>query len=112
MPETRRGRGIRDQVFRLNLSYLLAAREVLQGDEAAAGEILFGLEEPLTDWLRSASVEAVVNLARSPAVVFRLRLPERSAQKLLTACGGESDQRWVAAMHLSLLSSEAPDGTG
>jgi hypothetical protein len=111
-PEPRRGPGIREQVFRLNLGYLLAARDVLQSGEAPAAEVLFGLEEPLSEWLRLASVEALVNLARSPAAVFRLRLPEQSAEKLLAACGGEPDQRWIAAMHLSLLSSGAPDGTG
>lgn len=92
---------LREAVFRLNLAYLLTARELLVADEPVHAEILFGLQEPLASWLKAASIDAVTTLARSPALLYAPRLGGAVAT-VLGACEEANTPPWLAPLHLAL----------
>jgi len=80
-----------EEVFQLNLSYLLLARRLVVQDVVQA-EIVLGVREPLTSWLREASAGAIATLANSP-----VRGPRAAAA---AEGGGERArrlQRWALA---------------
>ena len=69
---------VSEDVFQLNLSYLLTVRQLVAAGKEAQAEILFGLKEPLLSWLCTASAEAVTALAGSPTLVsMGLACPSR-----------------------------------
>ena len=51
------------EVFQLNLSYLMLAQRLVVQD-AVKAEIVLGVKEPLTSWLREASAPAIATLGR------------------------------------------------
>ena len=91
-----------EEIFRLNLAYLLLARRLLAEDEQRAA-IALGLREPLTSWLRQASAAAIATLARSPVLVHALRLPQKAAANVLAAC---DDGRWLGPAHVAVAAVE------
>jgi len=91
-----------EEIFRVNLAYLLLARRLLVEDEPHAA-IALGLREPLTSWLRQASAGAIATLARSPVVLHELRLPQKAAASVLAAC---DEGRWLGPAHVALAAVE------
>ena len=90
------GAPLSEEIFRLNLSYLMLAQRLLAQDEQRAA-IALGVREPLTSWLRDASPSAVATLARSPVAVHALRLPRKAADHVLAACNearGSAPSMW------------------
>ena len=51
------GAPLPEEIFQLNLSYLMLAQRLLAQDEQRAA-IALGVREPLTSWLREASASA------------------------------------------------------
>ena len=98
---------VSEDVFQLNLSYLLTVRQLVAAGKEAQAEILFGLKEPLLSWLRTASAEAVAALAGSPTLVYEPRLPEPALDRILDAYEGTSTRRWLASVHVAMSSAEA-----
>jgi len=90
------------EVFQLNLSYLMLAQRLVVQD-AVRAEIVLGVKEPLTSWLREASAPAIATLANSPVAVHALRLPQRAAATVLAAC---NDGRWLGPAHVALAAVE------
>jgi hypothetical protein len=91
-----------EEIFQLNLSYLMLAQRLIVQDGIRA-EIVLGVREPLTSWLREASVGAIATLAGSPVAVHALRLPQKAAANVLAAC---NDGRWLGPAHLALAAIE------
>jgi len=91
-----------EEVFQLNLSYLMLAQRLVVQD-AVQAEIVLGLREPLTSWLREASAGAIATLANSPVAVHALRLPKKAAANVLAAC---NDGRWLGPAHVALAAIE------
>ena len=97
------GAPLPEEIFRLNLSYLMLAQRLLAQDEQRAA-IALGVREPLTSWLREASAGAIATLARSPVAVHELRLPKKAAANVLAAC---NDGRWLGPVHVAMTAVEA-----
>ncbi len=95
-----------EEIFRLNLSYLILAQRLLAQDEQRAA-IALGVREPLTSWLREASASAVATLARSPVAIHELRLPTKASASVLAAC---NDARWLGPVHEAMTAIEATRG--
>ena len=91
-----------EEVFQLNLSYLLLAQRLIVQD-AIRAEVVLGVREPLTSWLRKASASAIAALASSPVAAHALRLPQKTAANVLAAC---NDGRWLGPAHLALAAIE------
>jgi hypothetical protein len=96
------GMPLSEEIFRLNLSYLLLAQRLLALD-AQRAEILLGVTEPLASWLREASTSAIAALASSPVAVHKMRLPEGAAANVLAAC---TDARWLGPIHVAVAAVE------
>ncbi len=96
------GTPLPEEIFKLNLCYLFLAQRLIARDERQA-EILLGVKEPLTSWLRSAGVHAITALASSPVAIHSLRLPRRAAGSVLAAC---DDGRWLGPAHVALAAVE------
>jgi Flagellar transcriptional activator (FlhD) len=92
------GAALREEVFRLNLAYLVLAQRLVAEDPVAAG-VVFGVREPLLAWLRTASIGAITTLARSPVTLFAPRFPRQGAERVLAACS-QADGLGVA--HLTM----------
>jgi hypothetical protein len=88
---------VREEVFRLNLTYLMLAKRLIAEDPVAS--VVFSVRESLLSWLRSASIGAITTLARSPVALFTLRLPRQGAERVLAACC-QSDG--LGAAHLTM----------
>lgn len=69
-------------IERVNLTYLLAARDAAR-DSVPYAMAAFGVPQTLGQWLATATVEAVMDLARLPVCAFAVRVP---AQALERAC--------------------------
>jgi hypothetical protein len=95
-----------EEVFQLNLSYLMLAQRLVAQD-AVRAEIVLGVREPLTSWLREASADAIATLANSPVAVHALRLPQKAADHVLAAC---NDGRWLGPVHVAITALEATRG--
>jgi hypothetical protein len=91
-----------EEVFRLNLNYLLLAQRLVVQDEIRA-EIVLGVREPLASWLRAASAGAIATLASSPVAIHALRLPQPAAANLLAAC---TASRWLGPAHVAVAAVE------
>ena len=91
-----------DEVFELNLAYLMLAQRLVVQD-AVRAEIVLGVKEPLASWLRGASAAAIAALAGSPVAVHALRLPGKAAADVLAACNAS---RWLGPAHLALAAVE------
>jgi hypothetical protein len=96
------GAPLDEEIFRLNLSYLLLAQRLLALD-AQRAEILLGIKEPLASWLRGASTDAIAALASSPVAIHKMRLPESAAANVLAAC---TDARWLGPIHVAVAAVE------
>ena len=95
-----------EEIFQLNLSYLMLAQRLLAQDEQRAA-IALGIREPLTSWLREASASAVAALARSPVALHELRLPKKASATVLAAC---NEVRWLGPVHVAMTAVEATRG--
>jgi hypothetical protein len=95
-----------EEVFQLNLSYLMLAQRLVVQD-AVRAEIVLGVREPLTSWLREASPSAVATLARSPVAVHEFRPPRKAADHVLAAC---DEARWLGPIHVAMMAVEATRG--
>ena len=100
------GAPLSEEIFQLNLSYLMLAQRLLAQDEQRA-VIALGVREPLTSWLRDASPSAVATLARSPVAVHELRLPKKASATVLAAC---NEARWLGPVHVAMTAVEATRG--
>jgi hypothetical protein len=72
--------------------------------DAHQAEILLGVREPLTSWLRQASASAVAALASCPVAIHELRLPKKASANMLAAC---NDARWLGPVHVAMTAVEA-----
>ena len=97
------GAPLSEEIFRLNLSYLMLARRLLAQDEQQAA-IALGVREPLTSWLREASASALAALAHSPVAIHELRLPKKASANVLAAC---NEVRWLGPVHMTMTAVEA-----
>jgi hypothetical protein len=77
--------GMRRRMRALNHAYLQLARDCVLQHGGELAEALLGLSPELCEWLSKADGAAVDRLARSPALVFGLRLPPE-VPSLLRAC--------------------------
>jgi hypothetical protein len=100
------GTPLPEEIFQLNLSYLLIAQRLIAQD-AHQAEILLGVKEPLTSWLRGASVSAIAALANSPVAIHALRLPPKAAGSVLAAC---NDAQWFGPVHVAVSALEVSHG--
>ena len=100
------GAPLPEEIFQLNLSYLLLAQRLVARDTHQA-EIFLGVKEPLTSWLRGASVSAITALANSPVAIHALRLPPKAAGRVLAAC---NEARWFAPVHVAMAALEVAHG--
>ena len=88
------------EIYRLNLTYLIAARDALLTSGQDYAEIAFGVSEPLLSWLRRASGSQIHELAGSSGLVFTLRLPlGRAGEGILAACASGREAALEARMH-------------
>jgi hypothetical protein len=99
------GTPLSEEIFHLNLSYLLLAQRMIAQDEQRA-EIL-GVEEPLASWLREASTSAIATLASSPVAIHKMRLPKKAAPTVLAAC---NELRWLGPIHVAMTAVENTRG--
>lgn len=105
MPDARQetlGVPLSEEIFRLNLSYLLLAQRLLAQDDKRA-QILLGVKEPLTSWLRAASTDSIAALASSPVTIYKTRLPKNTTSTVLAAC---TDARWLGPIHVAMAAVE------
>ena len=100
------GAPLPEEIFRLNLSYLLLAQRLIAQDVQQA-EIVLGVREPLTSWLRDATLSAITALANSPVAIHALRLPPKAAGRVLAAC---NEARWFAPVHAAIAALEVAHG--
>jgi hypothetical protein len=100
------GTPLPEEIFQLNLSYLLLAQRLIARDEHQA-EMVLGVKEPLTSWLRGASVSAITALANSPVAIHALRLPPKAAASVLAAC---NEAQWFAPVHVAVSALEVSHG--
>ena len=100
------GAPLPEELFQLNLSYLLLAQRLIAQDVQQA-EIVLGVREPLTSWLRGATVSAISALANSPVAIHALRLPPKAAASVLAAC---NEERWFAPVHVAMAALEVSHG--
>jgi hypothetical protein len=78
------------EVYRLHLTYLVAAKEAMFDHGDTYAEIVYGLRNPLMAWLRTASATQIERLARSKQMVFALRMPSGTAgERMLASVGTE-----------------------
>jgi flagellar transcriptional activator FlhD len=105
-PQTPLTSPVPEEVFRLNLAYLLLAQRLVLQDEIRA-EIVLGVREPLASWLRAASGGAIATLASAPVAIHALRLPEQTAANLLAAC---TASRWLGPAHVAAAAVERSCG--
>jgi hypothetical protein len=88
------------EIYRLNLTYLIAAKEALLTNGQDYAEIAFGLCEPLLSWLQRASGTEIHALAETSGMVFASRLPPAWAgERILAACSTGSQAALTARMH-------------
>ena len=100
------GTPLPEEIFQLNLSYLLLAQRLIAQDVHQA-EIFLGVKEPLTSWLQGATVSAITALANSPVAIHTLRLPPKAAGSVLAAC---SDAQWFGPVHVAVSALEVSHG--
>ena len=100
------GAPLPEEIFQLNLSYLLLAQRLIAQD-ARQAEIFLGVKEPLTSWLRGATVSAITALANSPVAIHALRLPPKVAGSVLTAC---NEAQWFGPVHVAIAALEVSHG--
>ena len=70
-------------IERVNLTYLLAARDAAR-DSVQFAMAAFGVPQTLGQWLATADVEAVIDLAKLPVCAFAVRVPPQALER---ACG-------------------------
>jgi len=87
------------RLFSLNLSYLMEAQRELQGDPVRA-QLLFGISADFADWLSRASAADLVELARSPVVMFRLDVPPEAFHALANT--RPQGERVASRLHAAL----------
>lgn len=88
------------EIYRLNLAYLIAAKEALLTNGQDYAGIAFGLCEPLLSWLHRAYGTEIHALAAASGLVFASRLPPAWAgEKILAACASGSEAALAARMH-------------
>ena len=88
------------EIYRLNLTYLIAARDALLNCGQDYAEMAFGLEDPLRSWLPSASGTAIHELAGTQALLFARRLPRgRAGERILAGCARGREAALAARMH-------------
>lgn len=88
------------EIYRLNLAYLIAAKEALLTNGQDYAGIAFGLCEPLLSWLHRAYGTEIHALAAAGGLVFASRLPPAWAgEKILAACASGSEAALAARMH-------------
>jgi hypothetical protein len=92
------GTPLREEVFHLNLTYLVLAQRLI-GEDPVAASVIFGVREPLLAWLRTASIGAVTTLTRSPVALFAPRLHRQDAERVLAA---RSQADGLGAAHLTM----------
>jgi hypothetical protein len=85
-------------IERLNLTWLLAAREAAQSD-ADKAVLVFGLDQALSEVLCTASLSALRELAQCRLLLFRPRFPDH----LLRACSNEAARSALGLALQSLL---------
>jgi len=100
------GTPLPEELFQLNLSYLLLAQRLIAQDVHQA-EIVLGVREPLTSWLRDATLSDITALASSPVAIHALRLPPKAAGRVLAAC---NEARWFAPVHAAIAALEVSHG--
>lgn len=100
------GTPLPEELFQLNLSYLLLAQRLIAQDEHQA-EVFLGVREPLTSWLRAATVTAIAALANSPVAIHALRLPPKAAASVLAAC---NEAQWFGPVHVAMSALEVSHG--
>ena len=100
------GAPLPEEIFQLNLSYLLLAQRLIAQDVQQA-EIVLGVREPLTSWLRDATLSAITALANSPVAIHTLRLPPKAAASLLAAC---NEAQWFGPVHVAISALEVSHG--
>ncbi len=88
------------EIYRLNLTYLIAARDALLNCGQDYAEMAFGLEEPLRSWLVRASGTEIHELAGTRSLLFTLRLPPgRAGARILAGCARGREAALAARMH-------------
>ncbi|WP_157639624.1 hypothetical protein [Lamprocystis purpurea] len=97
-------------IRRLNTTYLMAAREAAQ-HSIPYTVAAFGVPQTFADWLATAGVDEIVDLAAMPVCVFALRLPTRAIERahrgrLLSPAAGVPP---LLALHTALAGRRSVD---
>jgi hypothetical protein len=87
-----------EEVFRLNLSYLLLAQRLIVQDEIRAEIVLGDARTPRLLAARGERLGRSQRSRSSPVAIHALRLPEQKAANLLAAC---TASRWLGPAHVA-----------
>ena len=109
--ETQPAIGVRQRwdpdIFELNLTWLLKARELARTDRGKA-EVLFGLGHRLSEELVNASLQDLRNLAQSGLVLFRPRFHLRFWRQ---RCMGDEGASVGFALQSLMLAAQEGDAS-
>jgi hypothetical protein len=90
--ERRRRTDHQEEVYRLHMTYLIAAKEAMIEKGEAYTSIVYGLHNPLMAWLHTASATQIERLARSQQMVFASRIPDGEVgERMLASAETEDD---------------------
>jgi hypothetical protein len=96
---------LRANILNLNLGFLVTAQQLVLNGCLGDARLFLGVREPLLSWLRKADVTTLCTLARSPDLLYEVRLPPAAEGRILAACDANDEARWVARMHIGLWST-------
>jgi hypothetical protein len=109
--ERRRRTDHQEEVYRLHMTYLIAAKEAMIEKGAAYAAIVYGLHNPLMSWLHTASATQIERLARSKQMVFASRIPGGEAGERMLASAGTDDDALLARLYaVQLMATGGDDG--
>ena len=96
---------LRANILNLNLGFLVTAQQLVLNGCLGEARLFLGVREPLLSWLRKADVTTLCTLARSPDLLYEVRMPPAAEGRILAACDASDEARWVARMHIGLWSA-------
>ncbi len=98
-----------DEIYRLHMTYLIAAKEAILEKGEAYTSIVYGLHNPLLSWLHTASATQIERLARSKQMVFASRIPDGEAGERMLASAETEDDALLARLYAVQLMATGGD---
>jgi hypothetical protein len=101
----------KEEAYRLNLFYLLAAKEALCDEGPEYASIVYGLRDPLLSWLGTASATQIERLAQSKQMLFASRLPDGKVGERVLMGAGTDEGSLLGKLHaLQMILTDDDDG--